>query len=48
MILFSEIEFPLPITLKHFMIVICIKTIVEGEFLNEPVFTLRLLFRSFL
>jgi len=48
MILFSMLEFPLPITLKHFLIVICIKTTVEGESLNEPVFTLRLLFRSFL
>ena len=48
MILFSRIEFSLPTTLKHFMIIFCIKTIVEGEFLNEPVFTLRLLFRSFL
>ncbi len=48
MILFSRLEFSLPKTLKHFIIVICIKTTVEGEFLNEPVFTLRLLFRSFL
>ena len=48
MILFSSLEFSLPNTLKPFMIVICIKTTVEGDFLNEPVFTLRLLFRSFL
>ena len=48
MILFSKIEFSLPTALKPFMIAICIKTTVEGESLNEPVFNLRLLFRSFL
>ncbi len=48
MILFSSLEFSLPNTLKPFMIVICIKTTVEGDFVHETVFTLRLLFSSFL
>jgi hypothetical protein len=47
MILFYKIEFSLPSTLNRFTIVICIKTTVEGEFVHESVFTLRLLFSSF-
>lgn len=48
MILFSRLKFSLPTTLNPFIIVICIKITVEGESLYEPVFNLRLLFRSFL